>query len=79
MDTTHPSADISSLTSGATGNPALEVEQLPRNGVLWNLDRIVRPFSPLSRACPPAPFFVKCCLRQQCFPHLMALISRDTV
>ena len=43
-DDSHPSANISSLpASGQAGNAgsSLRVEQLPQNGVLWNLDRIV--------------------------------------
>ena len=43
-----PTADVSTLASAQSeyAGPDLEVEELPENGVLWNLDRIVRVFPP---------------------------------
>jgi hypothetical protein len=40
-----PTADVSLLGSGESSSlgAAVEIEELPQNGVLWNLDRIVRP------------------------------------
>lgn len=41
-----PTADVSTLASAESeyAGPELEMEELPKNGVLWNLDRIVRAF-----------------------------------
>ena len=45
-DSSHPSANMSSLPASGRADSVdstLRVEQLPQNGVLWNLDRIVCP------------------------------------
>ena len=53
-----PTADVSTLGTGESGSygAAVEVEVLPQNGVLWNLDRIVcaqpRPMPEHARRLP---------------------------